>query len=185
MSNLLVDDPPIPRQNFVALSFLSPNNIKDKNSTFRALKVRGVFSTQEEACDYVKKLEKFDDGKMNIFVGEVGKWLPWDDENKVDNQQYMDKKLNDLMDAYNESQKKEKDSFNERVENMTGSKDISKEGFQEEFTTNNKSTKSSKKKKKQNKEKEKSQEDIDIEQLKRDLEKDEKKFKEFKDLLVD
>jgi hypothetical protein len=43
----------------------------------RGLKVRGVFSTQEEAENKCKSLRK-QDPNHDIFVGPVCMWIPWD-----------------------------------------------------------------------------------------------------------
>ena len=49
----------------------------DFRTTVRGLKIRGSYSTREEAESRAKKLQKMD-ADHNIFVGQVGKWLPWD-----------------------------------------------------------------------------------------------------------
>ena len=45
--DFLKEDEPIHNQNWVCLSFLSPEGIK--NCSTRGLKIRGVFATKEEA----------------------------------------------------------------------------------------------------------------------------------------
>ena len=47
----------------------------DFRTTVRGLKVRGVYSSQAEAVARSKKLQRLDT-LHNIFVGEIGKWLP-------------------------------------------------------------------------------------------------------------
>ena len=46
-------------------------------TSVRGLKIRGSYSTKEEANNRAKKLQIID-SSFHVFVGEVGKWLPWD-----------------------------------------------------------------------------------------------------------
>jgi hypothetical protein len=96
----LIEDDPIVGQQYVCLSFLSPEGIR--NCTTRGLKVRGVFSTYEAAQERCKELQS-KDKDFDIFIGEVGKWLPWDpDVNSeyVGDQKYQEEELQKLMDGY-------------------------------------------------------------------------------------
>jgi len=73
-------------------------------TTVRGLKVRGVYGSQTEAVARSKKLQR-QDTLHNIFVGEVGKWLPWDPEpNDVADQEYAEDQLNTLMKKYKENE---------------------------------------------------------------------------------
>ena len=73
-------------------------------TTMRGLKVRGVYASQAEAVARSKKLQR-QDTLHNIFVGEVGKWLPWDPEPaEVSEQEYADEQLNTLMKKYKETE---------------------------------------------------------------------------------
>lgn len=81
--------------------FFSKNSFQ---TTVRGLKVRGSYSTQEEATARAKKLQR-NDPIHNIFVAEVGKWLPWDPSpNDVSEQEYAEDQLNTLMKAYKENE---------------------------------------------------------------------------------
>ena len=112
----LDEDEPIQGQAFVCISFLSPEGIK--NCSLRGVKCRGVFSTYDEAKRHADKLQK-KDPLFNIFVGEVGKWLPWDpDPNSIDDNQYREKELNDLMMKYKEEREKTKLAEEERKQKM-------------------------------------------------------------------
>ena len=154
-------DNPIPGQNFVCLSFLSPEKIlknkdlyilhnfmkelcseyniteknliekfddykykneKDLNEKFtenndfqtnvRGVKIRGIYDTKREADVRAKVLQR-QDKTHNVFVGQVGYWLPWDPSlSYLDGVQgeYLDKDLNTLMQKYNENQEN-KDMF--------------------------------------------------------------------------
>jgi hypothetical protein len=73
-------------------------------TTVRGMKVRGVYNSREEAVARSKKLQRTDT-IHNIFVGEVGKWLPWDPEpSQVGEQEYAEEKLNTLMKKYKENE---------------------------------------------------------------------------------
>lgn len=112
----LTEDPIIPRQRYCLISFLSPEGVK--NCTLRGIKIRGVYETKEEANDEAKKLQALD-GNFHVFVGDVGKWLPWDpDPNQSGDQVYQEKQLNDIMHKYLENQEKAKQHNEERKENM-------------------------------------------------------------------
>lgn len=97
----LTEDDPISGQAWVCMSFVSPEGIK--NCKIRGLKIRGVYSTKEEAdkrCDELSKIDQ----DFHVFAGEVGKWLPWDpNPDTVKDQNYVDKELNDLVHGYQQN----------------------------------------------------------------------------------
>jgi hypothetical protein len=102
----LTEDQPIQGQTWVCLSFLSPEGIS--NCKIRGLKVRGVFSTAEEAHSHAKHLHTIDPD-FDVFVGEVGKWLPWNpDPTDVQEEVFAEKELNDLMKKYKENREQTK-----------------------------------------------------------------------------
>jgi hypothetical protein len=97
----LTEDAPIPNQAWACVSFLSPEGIR--NCTVRGLKIRGIYATKEEADDRAKDLQQIDPD-FHGFVGEVGKWLPWDpDPNDVKDQVYKEQELQDLMKGYKDN----------------------------------------------------------------------------------
>ena len=148
---LEVDDT-IPGQNFVCLSFVSPDSLiqdkegfkvakflqsycKDKKLSFdkvyeeykdftykfsdnlqkdfdeknkfqtnvRGLKVRGVFESREAAESKAKKLQNID-SDFNVFVGQVGYWLPWDpNADKVEDEHFQNSQLNNKKKKYKEN----------------------------------------------------------------------------------
>ena len=78
--------------------------LNEFRTTVRGLKIRGTYSTKEEAVARSKKLQRLDPNH-NIFVGEIGKWLPWDPEpSQVGEQEYAEEKLNTLMKKYKENE---------------------------------------------------------------------------------
>ncbi len=81
--------------------FFAKNNFQ---TTVRGLKVRGSYSTQEEATARAKKLQR-NDPVHNIFVAEVGKWLAWDPSpHEVADQEYANDELNNLMKTYKQNE---------------------------------------------------------------------------------
>jgi hypothetical protein len=78
--------------------------VNDFKTTVRGLKIRGTYGTHEEAVARARRLQKLDP-VHNIFVAEVGKWLPWDPEtSEVKDQEYAEDQLNTLMKKYKENE---------------------------------------------------------------------------------
>ena len=142
---LEVDDP-IGGQQFVCLSFVSPEDViqnkeafktakflqsyaKDKGMKFdevyedylgfqykfqdeiqrdfdnenkgqtniRGVKVRGVYSSKEEAESRAKKLHRID-SSFHVFIGQVGYWLPWNPcADKIEDEKF-EKGTHDYLD---------------------------------------------------------------------------------------
>ena len=108
----LSEDAPISGQRFVLLSFISPEGIM--NCKIRGLKVRGVYDDLGKAQKAAAKLRDIDKDH-HIFVGEVGKWMPWDPtEKQVEEENYQDEKLDKIMKKAHESEMKMND-LNELV----------------------------------------------------------------------
>ena len=100
-------DPEIPGQKYVCLSFLSS---KENQTSLLGLKVRGVFDDYDVACKKAKELQEMDQA-FHVFVGEVGKWLPYDpdpDSEYVKNSEYANEELNNIMKNYLINQEKAK-----------------------------------------------------------------------------
>lgn len=117
----LDEDPTLQSQQWACISILTPNSIKDPEGnviesgfTARGFKIRGVYATEEQAkkrCEDIRKFDKY----HNVFIGPVGKWLPWDDDSsKVEESVYAEPKLNDMMKAYKDSQEKAMEYNEER-----------------------------------------------------------------------
>ena len=82
-------------------------------TTMHGLKVRGVYSTQEQANARAKALNK-KDPYFNVYVADVGEWLPWDpDPDEVKDQEYQSDDLNKLMRSYKENAEKRDEFFEE------------------------------------------------------------------------
>jgi hypothetical protein len=80
----------------------------------QGLKIRGVFDTYGEAMSRAKTLQKLD-ASHNVYVGQVGHWLPWDPEpHEVGDSEYADDQLNTLMKKYKENESKRDEFFAEQ-----------------------------------------------------------------------
>jgi hypothetical protein len=164
-------DTPIPGQNYVCLSFLSPEKVLKKKDNFfftrfvnhlltnrermlskdsytyeeitemienfrfsdgdnvdrefdeqnnfqtsiRGVKIRGVFDTLREAQMRSEQMRKRDPNH-NVFVGQMGYWLPWDPEfHKVQDVNYQETHLNELMKKYNENIRARDEVYNDET----------------------------------------------------------------------
>jgi hypothetical protein len=121
MQDYLDEDPEINNQKWVCISIFTPNSIKDPEGNIiksehnvRAFKIRGCYATEEQArkrCEQIRQFDKY----HNVFIGNVGKWLPWDDDvSNVEEAVYAESKLNDMMKSYRESQQQAKEHMETR-----------------------------------------------------------------------
>lgn len=121
-------------QKFVLISFLSPEGVM--NCNMRAIKVRGVYETQDEAIAACKKLEE-EDKYFQIFVGEVGKWLEFDPPaDKVEREVSGNKNYQKILDA---QRKQRMDKMNELCGKYKEQQDKKTKGKNDRKTENNKS----------------------------------------------
>ena len=131
-TDYLTEDTLLPSgQKFICISFLTD---KENKTSLSGIKVRGAFATYEDACAHAKKLQDIDPYN-NVFVGEMGKWLPFDpapDSKAVQDSEYANQQLNQMMKAYIENQEKAKVFHEQRktemirkniMENLTTRKD--------------------------------------------------------------
>merc|ERR1711907_570477 len=143
-------DKPIPGQNFVCLSFISPEKtlknkdiyfmseflknlvtkLNEKNpdlnlekvffeennfqTTVRGLKVRGIYDTRKEADIRSKVLQKID-SSHNVYIGQVGYWLPWDPEPSNIENEYLEDELNNLVKEYKENELRMDDYYQQNT----------------------------------------------------------------------
>jgi hypothetical protein len=81
----------------------------------RGLKIRGSYSTQEEAELRAKMLREVDPNH-NVYVGPVGMWMPWEPEAyKTGRVEYLEEELNQLMKEKDNNDRRAKDEFARRV----------------------------------------------------------------------
>ena len=108
----------IPGQNFALVSFVGPEFCSQKSNRF-AMKIRGVFATEEEAGAYVKRLQRSGDNAVDIFLMSMYNWCPCPpNPMEIETQEYQEEFLQDLMKGYAESQRSAKELFNERKEKV-------------------------------------------------------------------
>jgi hypothetical protein len=92
-------------------------------TTVQGLKIRGVYDTYGEATHRAKALQKIDPS-FNVYVGQVGRWLPWDPEpHEVQEQEYAEDQLNSLMKKYKENESQRDEFFAQtKQEKLKGAK---------------------------------------------------------------
>ena len=92
------------------------NEMVDFKTSVRGLKVRGVYETYREAKVKAARLQKID-RTFHVFIGQVGYWLPWDPEpDNVEEQEYLNKELNNLVHEYQKNQEYKDEVFGKRVQ---------------------------------------------------------------------
>lgn len=88
-------------------------------TSVRGVKVRGVYDTYKEAEIRSKFLQR-SDSKFDVFIGQVGYWLPWHpDVNKISEQEHMNDELNTLMKEYKANEAKRDIFFQEQTRQRT------------------------------------------------------------------
>ena len=105
----------VPGQLLAVVSFVAPTGTNQRNDKF-GLKIRGCFASKEEANAHVKRLQQFDK-IMDIYLVDMYKWLlipP--DPNAIDDQEYQEEFLGNLIKGYKENQVLAKQHFEERRE---------------------------------------------------------------------
>jgi hypothetical protein len=108
----------VPGQRYALVSFVGPEFCRQKSGKF-AMKIRGVFATQEEAKAFVKRIQRSGDNMVDIFLMEMGNWAPVPpDPMGVETQEYQEQFLNDLMQGYAESQRSAKEVFADRKQKV-------------------------------------------------------------------
>jgi hypothetical protein len=84
------------------------------HTNVRGVKVRRVFANIEEAQMFTKVLQR-KYPRDNLYIGKVGCWLPWDpSENVVQEVEYAEKELNEMMRKYKENEVNKDIFFEER-----------------------------------------------------------------------
>lgn len=79
------------------------NEENEFKTSIRGIKVRGVYETMKEAQRRAKVLQTRDP-TFNVFVGQVGYWLPWDpNPDTIENQEYSEQTLNEIVKKYKEN----------------------------------------------------------------------------------
>ena len=174
----LTEDPIINNQKYVCISFLKPSNIdekaRDKDLSVCGVKIRGSFETYDEAkkrAEFLQKCVHY----HNIYIGEVGKWCPFEDNpEKAKDCEYMNKDLNKLMKIYSEQQEQAKEHHEIRKQTMIKKalEEVEDKKKSNKIIEDNDSENASKKKKKQASNNKIEQIQKKIEEDKKDLEQD-------------
>lgn len=92
----------IPSQRFALISVVSPQSSQKHNTC--ALKIRGVFATEEDGRRHADKLSKMDT-TFDVFLVDMYKWLPIPpDTDLIEDKVYQEKVLNDIIQGHKEQQ---------------------------------------------------------------------------------
>ena len=106
----------VPGQLYACLSVVGPE-CPQKNDKF-GIKIRGAFSTRDEAANHAKRLQR-EDATFDIYVVDMYKWLlipP--DPTTIEDVHYTNEKLEELMSGYKENQQMAAKMFEERKRDM-------------------------------------------------------------------
>lgn len=148
-------------QKYICLSFLTNKDLTNNTSTVTGIRFGGAYSSYEEACAQAKNIQQVDI-YHNVFVGEAGKWLPFDpnpNSEAVKDSEYAENSLNELMKGHKDNQEKAKifhemrknekmaENINDNIKNKEESKEevlkmLSKAKTEEEMNTLTKSLES-------------------------------------------
>lgn len=114
--------------------------LNDYRTSMRGLKIRGVYDTYKEATLRAQVLRR-KDPTFNVFVGQVGYWLPWDPEcESVPEQEYQESQLNELVKKYKENLDNKDNLYdqlkNERIEKAKKEINARKEALKSQNETN-------------------------------------------------
>ena len=88
------------RKEGLEMEFYEKNNFQ---TSVRGIKIRGTYDTHKEASVRAQVLRK-KDPSFNVYVGQVGYWLPFDpDTDAIQEQEYQENMLNDLVKKYKDN----------------------------------------------------------------------------------
>jgi hypothetical protein len=116
MASLEQDYTVVPGQLYACLSIVGPE-CPQKTDKF-GIKIRGAFSTRDEAANHAKRLQK-EDSTFDIYVVDMFKWLlipP--DPATIEDSHYTNDKLEEIMTKYRENQSQAAKMFEERKRDM-------------------------------------------------------------------
>lgn len=106
--------------NYRKFNFTSMSNEFDNNHNpteavnISGIKVRGSYRTYEEAQERANEMREYEPA-VNVLVGQVGYWLPYDPENMEDIQaNFREEQLNEIYGKRQDNLKKAKQEFKER-----------------------------------------------------------------------
>lgn len=112
----LSEDAPISNQTFGLISIVGPN-LKQKCDVW-GLKLRGVVNSLEQAKILTKKIMKADNN-FDIYTVEIGKFFPLRvDVYDIQDVEYENEALNNLVKVYMDNKSKANDHWHERKQDM-------------------------------------------------------------------
>jgi len=114
---VLKDNPELSGKKFFLCSMISPEG-KQKNKVY-GYKIHDMCEDMDEVS-YLKKYYHDLDPDFDVFVGTVGKWLPWVfSSDDIPNAEYANEQLNELVKAHRMTKRNEDRQFIERVNRHT------------------------------------------------------------------
>jgi hypothetical protein len=116
MGSLEQDYLTVPGQYFACVSFVGPEQ-PQKNEKL-GMKIRGCFSTRDEAASHAKRLQK-EDALVDIYVVDMYKWLMIPpDRDQIEDVHYQNEKLEEIMTKYRANQSAAASMFEKRKRDM-------------------------------------------------------------------
>jgi hypothetical protein len=116
MGSLEQDYLTVPGQYFACVSFVGPEQPQKTDNL--GMKIRGCFSTRDEAASHAKRLQK-EDALVDIYVVDMYKWLlipP--NRDQIEDVHYQNDKLEEIMTKYRANQSAAASMFEKRKRDM-------------------------------------------------------------------
>jgi hypothetical protein len=105
-------------QNYALVSFVSPDITRQKSSQL-GMKIYGCFATKDDANAHVKRIQRSGDNIVDIFLMDMYNWavIP-PDVSQIEDHEYQQQFLQDLMKGYADNQRSAKEMFETRKQNV-------------------------------------------------------------------
>lgn len=95
------------------------NETHDNRTSIRGIKIRGVYEDIEDARAKAKELTQKVESFTHVFIAPVGYWCPFDpNPDAIGDQVYAIDKLNTLIGELKDNEKKRKELFEKRKQEM-------------------------------------------------------------------
>lgn len=132
-SDFLIEDSIIENQTHCCVSIITPETVKaHKSYNIRAFKFRGAFPNINSANTRAKFLSQLDTG-YNIYCLEIGKWIAWCDDPKLnEDREYTNNELNEMIKQYYTEFKEKEEKFKERSEKLKKGENVEDDDILEE-----------------------------------------------------
>ena len=103
----------VPGQNYALISWVGPEGPAQKNQNY-GMKIRGCFASEDDARNHALRLQK-DDKLVDILVVQMYQWFQcWPGADDIDNIEYQNEKLNELMSERKKNQEEAQLMFSSR-----------------------------------------------------------------------